>query len=73
MFGLGKPRTAFGRWIDKQGVTQDWIVKTCGIDKNAASRLCGNSDYKPNGSTRGRVISGLRKAGYNVYEEDFWT
>ncbi|CAH1230626.1 hypothetical protein PAECIP111891_06702 [Paenibacillus allorhizoplanae] len=72
MFGIGKPRTKFGKWIDSKGISQEWIVKNCGIDKNAATRICGNSDYKPNGSTKGRVIAGLRKNGHGVYEEDFW-
>jgi putative transcriptional regulator len=72
MFGLGKPRSKFGQWIDRKGISQEWIVKNCGVDKNTVTKLCGNSDYKPNGSTRGRVITGLQKKGYNVYEDDFW-
>ncbi|MGF9711693.1 transcriptional regulator [Paenibacillus naphthalenovorans] len=72
LFGLGKERTRFGKWVDKNE-SQEWVVKNCGIDKNTVSRLCNNKDYKPNGSTRGRVIMGLNKNGYRgVIEEDFW-
>jgi hypothetical protein len=72
MFGLGKTRTVFGKWMDKKGLSQEWIVKHCGVDKNTASRLCNSLDYKPNGSTKGRVVMGLREEGHDVYIEDFW-
>lgn len=73
LLGLGKTRTDFGKWIDKKGINQEWIVNNCGVDKNIVTRLCGNFDYKPNGSTKGRVITGLRRNGHDVYIEDFWS
>ncbi|NDI34545.1 transcriptional regulator [Chengkuizengella sediminis] len=72
MFGLGKPRTKFGKFIDKKEISQTWVSENCGIDKNTTSRLTGNDDYKPNRSTKHRVVSGLRKKGEEVDESDFW-
>jgi putative transcriptional regulator len=72
MFGLGKPRSKFGKWIDKNGISQQWLVENCGVDKNTTSRLCNDEDYRPNRSTQARVVYGLREEGYKIYEEDFW-
>ena len=72
MFGLGKERTIFGKWVDKHE-SQEWVVKNCGVDKNTVSKLCNKKDYKPNRSTQGRIILGLSKNGYSGYvEDDFW-
>lgn len=27
MFGLGKERTSFGKWLDKRGISQEWVVR----------------------------------------------
>ncbi|MDF2652503.1 MAG: transcriptional regulator, partial [Paenibacillus sp.] len=62
----------FGKWVDKKRISQEWIIKNCGVDKNSATRLCGNLDYNPNGSTKGRIVAVLRQHGYDVYIEDFW-
>lgn len=71
MFGLGKERTKFGKWVDRN-TDQKWIICNCGVDKNTVTSLCNKREYKPNGSTKARVIRGLRKNGYDTYEDDFW-
>lgn len=72
MFGLGKPRSKLGKWVDRNLESQKELMELCRIDKNTASSLCSPDGRKPNQSTKYRIISGLRKAGFDVYEDDFW-
>lgn len=72
MFGLGKSRSKLGAWVDKKLGSQQRLMDLCGIDKNTAGSVCNQSGRRPNQSTRGRIITGLRRAGFDVYEEDFW-
>jgi transcriptional regulator with XRE-family HTH domain len=72
MFGLGKPRTKFGKWIDNKGISQRDLEDMCKTNRNTVSRLCNDNDYEPYEDTLLRIISGLRKHGYNVSISDFW-
>lgn len=75
MSGLGKDRSRLGEWVDKNlGYGgQKKLMELCRIDKNTATGACSGGGRIPNQSTRGRIVSGLREAGFNVYEDDFWT
>ena len=72
MFGLGKKRSKFGKWLDKQGLTQREVEKAARINKNTMSLLCNDRDYSPKYSTWAKVEKALRKEGYNVDYDDFW-
>lgn len=76
MFGLGKNRSAFGKYLDRHGIKQDEVVaKSGGLSRNAVSRLCdGEQDHeKLQVRTKSMAISALRKMGYDVRPDDFWT
>lgn len=70
MFGLGKPRTTFGRFLNK--LTQEKVRSAAGIDRTIMTEICGNSDYNPHINTRIKLIGALRKMGYDVDMGDFW-
>lgn len=72
MFGLNKPRTHFGKWIDKKGLSQLDIVQMTGVSRNTISSICNDPDYDPYNETKIKIISALRRKGYDVYAEDFW-
>jgi hypothetical protein len=72
MFGTGKPRSPLGKWVDKHLGSQKKLMDICKVDKNTATSLCSPNGRKPNQSTRGRVILGLNRAGFEVSEEIFW-
>ncbi len=72
MFGLGKPRTKLGRFIDGSGLTQGWLEKKAGLNKNSVSKLCGDASYEPRAGTVQKIISALRKHGHDVRADDFW-
>jgi hypothetical protein len=66
--GLGKPRTRFGRWMDKNGVKQGELP----VSKNTATRLCNDQNYSPYEETVLTIISYLRGRGFDVRASDFW-
>lgn len=72
MFGLGKRRSRFGRWVDKSRLSQQQLIKICSINKNTMTELCNNEEYNPQIHTKTKVISGLRKNGHDVEMSDFW-
>ncbi len=72
MFGLGKPRTVFGEFLDREGISQTWLVNNAGVNRDTVTRLCNDRDYSPNTSTVTKVISTLRKNRFDVEFSDFW-
>jgi transcriptional regulator with XRE-family HTH domain len=72
MYGLNKPRTKFGHWIDFNGLSQREIEKMTRISRNTLSRICNNPHLNPQYNTKYWIISTLRKRGYDVWLSDFW-
>ncbi|WP_274362771.1 helix-turn-helix domain-containing protein [Paenibacillus thermotolerans] len=72
-FGVGKKRTALGRFIDKHGITQGQLAKISGKNRDTISDLCdGNKDVQANESTQMKIVGALRRMGHDVSPEDFW-
>lgn len=72
MFGLGKPRSKFGKWVDKMGLTQEEIAKRAKIGRTTISNMCKDPTYRPRISTWAKVERALRSLGYSVKREDFY-
>ncbi|MDR6884852.1 transcriptional regulator [Bacillus sp. 3255] len=73
MYGsIGKKRTRFGRWADKERLTQQMLIKITGVNKNTMTELCNNEEYNPHIPTKTKVVSGLRRNGFDVEMADFW-
>jgi DNA-binding LacI/PurR family transcriptional regulator len=72
MFGLGKPRTKFGKWVDKEGLTQSEIAEESKVGKNTISNMCSDPEYRPKIETWVKVKRALEKLGYNLDRNDFF-
>lgn len=74
MFGVyeGKKRTRLGSWMDRNRVSQEWIIKHVPLNRNTVYKLCNDSSYEPREATQLKIVSSLRKHGYNVGVGDFW-
>jgi hypothetical protein len=72
---LGKKRTKFGKWLDKQGIHQDEIKKEIGgkVGGTTISKMANKEDYSPKYSTWQIVKKALLKRGHNKDYNDFWT
>ena len=67
-----KNRSRFGKWIDRKGVTQEWLVKETGLSRNAVSDLCDGTVENPRSATRSIIIKALRQIDPNVSATEFW-
>ncbi|MED3976788.1 helix-turn-helix transcriptional regulator [Priestia megaterium] len=72
MFGIGKPRTKLGKWLDKRGITQSWLMKKTGLNKNTISDLTSDKDRSPTLKTMQKVIKALKEIDPKVNSNDFW-
>ncbi|WP_373926194.1 helix-turn-helix domain-containing protein [Bacillus pseudomycoides] len=72
MFGLGKKRSKFGKWLDKQGITQGELEKAAKLSRGTISKVCNDNKYIPKFSTMTQIIKGLKKLGKSINENDFW-
>lgn len=68
-YGLGKTQTNFGKWCKANGVTQGELP----VDKNTATRLCSDLSHEPYEATVIKVIGYLRRKGFDVRANDFWS
>ncbi|MGG3232391.1 helix-turn-helix domain-containing protein [Priestia flexa] len=72
MFGLGKRRTKLGRWLDKNEVEQEWLVRKAGIGRSTVGDLANNPDRLPTTRTIQKILKALREIDPNVKSNDFW-
>lgn len=72
--GLGKPRSKLGKFLDRNGIKQKDIEGWTGISRVQIGKLCDGKarDIDPRKDTMYKVISALRKRGYDVDSSDFW-
>lgn len=73
MFGLGKKRTKLGKWLDRRGITQEWLREETKLSKNTISDLTNNSDRLPTQRTMIKILKALRGIDPNVKSDDFWS
>ena len=72
MFGLGKPRSKFGKWIDKHGIIQRDVAKKAKVSEMSLTRMCNDKDYVPRISTWVKVQRALKSMGYDVDRDRFF-
>ncbi|MNS53458.1 hypothetical protein D3C72_862140 [compost metagenome] len=73
MFGLGKPRTPFGKWLDEKGITQEWVAQETKLNKFTISKLANKPDHIPTGRTMKKILNALRKIDPTIKQDDFWS
>lgn len=71
---LGKKRSKLGRFLDKNDLTQQDIVKESGVSRGTISRLCQvESEDGPTMKNATKIVKALRKlTGKDVHYDDFW-
>ncbi|MEH7237296.1 helix-turn-helix domain-containing protein [Bacillus sp. JJ1562] len=71
MFGLGKNRTKFGRWLDRQGISQIELEEESKLSRRTISRLCNDEEYRPKFSTVTKIRRALKRFGKDVPDDYF--
>jgi len=72
MFGLGKKRTDLGRWLDRNGYSQEDLVEESGVSRNTISKACSDTDYEPSNKVMKKILKAVRKVDPDLSVEDFW-
>lgn len=72
MFGLGRPRTSLGSFIDKKKIAQVQLEQGAKLSRPTVNKLTNDKSYEPTATTRGKVIKFLIKQGHDVDHDDFW-
>lgn len=72
LFGLGKKRSKFGKWIDREGITQEDIRRRTNLGNGTMTSLCNDADYVPKHSTWAKVERALKAMGHEVERDDFF-
>lgn len=72
-FGLGKPRSKFGKWLDNQKISQEDLSKESGVNKSTISRLCAGDAFQPSMKSASKIIKALRRKGKEIDYDDFWS
>jgi transcriptional regulator with XRE-family HTH domain len=72
MFGLGKPRTKLGRWVDSRGIKQEELAKKAGINRDSVSSACSKANYIPSPTVMKKILKALREVDSSVKADQFW-
>ncbi|MDT3762950.1 helix-turn-helix transcriptional regulator [Priestia filamentosa] len=73
MFGLGKKRSKLGEWLDKRGVSQQWLANNSKVSRSTVSELCqADGKHAPTQKTMAKILKALRNIDPNIKVDDFW-
>jgi predicted transcriptional regulator len=72
LFGLGKPRSRFGKFLDRKGIEQKEVAEKAKVSEMTITRLCNEKDHNPRISTWVKVQRALKSMGYEVDRDDFF-
>lgn len=72
LFGLGKPRSKFGKWLDREGIQQVEVAKKANVSTATITRICNEKEYVPKISTWVKVQRALKSMGYDVDRNNFF-
>ena len=72
MFGLGKKRTKLGKWLDKKGISQEWVSKKSGVSRDTISDLANDKDRLPTTRTIKKIMKAIREIEPKAKSSDFF-
>ncbi|MGD6879920.1 helix-turn-helix domain-containing protein [Bacillus infantis] len=72
MFGLGKPRSKLGKFIDRHGITVVEFAKESGVTRKTLGNACNDKEYIPRQDVIKKILRAARKVDPDVKMSDFW-
>jgi transcriptional regulator with XRE-family HTH domain len=72
-FFQNQTRSKFGKFLDRNSITQQDLSKHSGVNRNSISRLTQSDDNRPSMKNAQKIIKALKKVGYKVDYDDFWS
>ncbi|WLR41413.1 helix-turn-helix transcriptional regulator [Bacillus carboniphilus] len=72
MWGISKPRSKLGKWLDKKGLEQRDLAKASKVSPNTITKACNDKDYVPRQDVMKKLLKAVRKIDPNAKMSDFW-
>lgn len=73
MFGLGKQRSPYGKFLDLNGVKQEDICRESRLNRETVTKACREENPKFREITKKALSDAARKlSGKPVRSDDFW-
>lgn len=74
-FSLGKRRSRFGKFLDKNGISQQEVANKSGVSRGTISRMCQpEHEEGPTMKNARKIIKALKDlTGKDVDYDDFWS
>lgn len=72
MFWERKKRSRLGKFLDREGFSQEELVKVSKVSRNTISRICSDPEYAPTGSTIKKIMKALKELDPNAKVDDFF-
>lgn len=69
---FGPPRTKFGKWLDKKGITQSEFGRQSGVSVKTISDLARGRTANPTRLTSKKLMKALKSIDPTVNEKQFW-
>lgn len=72
MWGIGKPRSRLGKWLDKRSIDQKELQKAAKVSGNTISKACNEKDYIPSSGVMKKILKAIRQIDPDAKMNDFW-
>lgn len=72
LWGLGKKRSKLGRWLDRNGYSQEDLTRAAKVSRNTVSRVCSDPDYLPTAKTIKKLMRVIRQIDPGANVDDFF-
>lgn len=73
MFGLGKERSKFGRFVDKHGISHGELVKKSGVSKDTVTKACNDDECALREISKKALVAAVNnQTGQTKSIKDFW-
>jgi DNA-binding phage protein len=73
VFGLGKRRSKLGKFLDRYGISQEWVSQKSGLGRNTIGRLTSyDPKHAPTATTIKKVMKAIREIDPHAKADDFF-
>lgn len=72
MWGVGKPRSSLGKWLDSRGLEQQDLGREAKVSKNTMTKVCNDQEYIPRPDVMKKLLIAIRKVDPEAKMSDFW-
>lgn len=69
---MSRKRSKFGRWLDKNGISQSEVSRKSGLTQQTVNGLATGETKRPTRLTERKLRKALKEIDPNVSPSDYW-